>query len=201
MLGCVQGGDVRPSEGPETLVVAEGGGASPRRAKRACEPLCGLVSSAMGIEHQQASTDPVRSAVQARACNPGRATRFSKLMKRPHLGATRMLGYALTVHDYETWEAASAVWQARLTVDENGALAWAALRALDEGSAVEVAQTAIGGAGCPLPPFKSPMDEAEDWTRIASDQELDAYALACCRAMKPERRAAFLAYLQGGPET
>ena len=126
---------------------------------------------------------------------------FSQLMQRAHLGATRVLGYALTDGTFETWEAASAIWQARLTPEENAALAWAALRALHEDHAREVANTVLGGAGSPLPPYRSPLDEAEDWTRIASDRELDAYALACCRAMQPDRRAAFLEFMQGGPET
>ena len=122
---------------------------------------------------------------------------FSKLMKRPHLGATRMLGYALTMHDYETWEAASAVWQARLTVDEAGALAWAALRALDEDDAREVANTVLDGAGAPLPPFISPMDEAAYWADIASPEELEAYCLATFQAMPRGRQAAFLDHVRG----
>ncbi len=122
---------------------------------------------------------------------------FSKLMKRAHLGATRMLGYALTMNDFETWEAASAVWQARLTPVECATLAWAALRSLDEDNAREVAYAVIQGAGAPLPPFISPMDEAAYWADIASPAELDAYALACAQAMAPGRRAAFLEYMQG----
>lgn len=122
---------------------------------------------------------------------------YSDLMKRPHIGSIKMLGYALHLHGYETWEAASAVWQVRLTPEENAAHAWAALRALDVDDALLVAETALAGAGAPLPPFFSPMDEATWWAGIASPAEIDAYALACTRAMRPERRAAFLAYLAG----
>lgn len=122
----------------------------------------------------------------------------SELMTRPHLGATRMLGYALTMHDFETWETASAIWQARLAPEENAAHAWAALRALDLEHAREVANTVIQDAGSPLPPFFSPMDEAAWWTGIASPEELAAYCLATFKAMPRVRQAAFLDHVQGG---
>ena len=125
-------------------------------------------------------------------------TSFSQNMQRPHLGASRMLGYALTLGDYETWEAASAVWQARLSKQERAALAWAALRALERDEALQVAETVLGGAGAPLPPLFNPMSEAAFWTGIARPDEIDAYALACVRAMAPGRRAAFLEYMQEG---
>lgn len=120
---------------------------------------------------------------------------LSKLMKRPHLGATRVTGYALTLGGFDAWEAASAVWQARLTDTERAALAWAAMKSLDHADAMKVAETVLGGAGAPLPPFLAPVDEAQFWASIASRQELDAYALACTRAMAPGRRAAFLEYM------
>lgn len=124
-------------------------------------------------------------------------TSFSKLMKRPHLGATRILGYALTMHNFETWEAASAVWQARLAPEECAALAWAALRALDLDHAREVANTVIQDAGAPLPSFISPMDEASYWADIASPEELEAYCLATFQAMPRGRQAAFLDHVLG----
>ena len=51
--------------------------------------------------------------------------------KPAHKSAARLLGYALTAGDFDTWEAASAVWQARLTAKERAALAYMALRSLD----------------------------------------------------------------------
>jgi hypothetical protein len=121
---------------------------------------------------------------------------YSKLMKRPHLGASRMLGYALTAHDYETWESASAVWQARLTPEENAALAWAAMKALDADQGLMVAETVLTGAGMPLPTFFRPMSDAAFWASIANPDEIDAYALACVRAMAPHRQTAFLDYMK-----
>ena len=108
------------------------------------------------------------------------------------------MGYALTLGDYETWETASAIWQARLSTQERGALAWAALRALDHPDALAVAETVLGGGGMPLPPLFNPVSEAAFWTGIARPNEIDAYALACVRAMAPGKRAAFLEYMQEG---
>ncbi|WP_397544218.1 hypothetical protein [Roseovarius salis] len=122
---------------------------------------------------------------------------ISLYAKTAHKKAAKLLGYALILDDFDSWEAASAIWQARLTDTERAALAWAALRSLDEDHAREVAYTVIQGAGAPLPPFISPMDEAAYWADIASPAELDAYALACVQAMAPGRRAAFLEYMQG----
>lgn len=122
------------------------------------------------------------------------STSFSKLIKRPHLGATRMLGYALTMHDYETWEAASAVWQARLTPEECAALAWAALRSLDRDHALAVTEAVLDGAGAPLPPLFNATDEAAWWAGIASPEEIDAYAVATFNALSPAKRRDFIDY-------
>lgn len=116
---------------------------------------------------------------------------------KAHKKSAKVLGYALVLGDFEDWEAASVIWQARLTGAERAALAWAALRSLDDDDAREVANTVIQDAGAPLPPFISPMDEAAFWADIASPAELDAYALACVRNMAPDRRAAFLDHVQG----
>lgn len=123
-----------------------------------------------------------------------KSTSFSKLIKRPHLGATRMLGYALTMHDFETWEAASAVWQARLTPEECAALAWAALRSLDRDHALAVTEAVLDGAGAPLPPLFNAADEAVFWAGIASPEEIDAYAVATFNALSPAKRRDFIDY-------
>lgn len=126
-----------------------------------------------------------------------RGSAISKYASKAHKKAAKLLGYALVLGDFDGWEAASAIWQARLSAAERAALAWAALRSLDEDDAREVTATVIQDAGSPLPPFFSPMDEAAFWADIASPAELDAYALACVRNMAPDRRAAFLDYVQG----
>lgn len=122
---------------------------------------------------------------------------LSRHMKRRHLGATRMMGFALVLHDFERWEAASAVWQARLSPDERAALSWAALRCLDPDDARAVSEAVLGGAGAPLPPFGNVVRDAAFWAGRADPQEIDAYALAATQAMASGRRAAFLEYLAG----
>lgn len=121
---------------------------------------------------------------------------FSKLITRRHLGATRVLGYALTLSDEAGWEGASAVWQARLAPDECAALSWAALRSLSPDDAVVVAETVLGGAGAPLPPFLDPMDDALWWAACAGPSELEAYALSTFRALSPSKRRDFVEFAQ-----
>lgn len=119
---------------------------------------------------------------------------FSKQMKRPHLGATRTLGYALTLNDYESWEATSAVWQARLPLEERVALAWAALRALDRDHAITLTEAVLGGAGAPLPPLLGLIDEAAFWVSIASPEEIDVFAVATFNALSPAKRQDLINY-------
>lgn len=109
-----------------------------------------------------------------------------------------MLGYALTLGDTRTWWGLARVLTARLTMAERGALAFAALHSLDPDARAEVAEVALcSGAGAPISPVTTYMDEAAFWADMAEPAELDAYALACVRAMKPGRRAAFLDFVQG----
>lgn len=121
---------------------------------------------------------------------------FSSLIPRRHLRATRVLGYALTLSDEAAWEGASAVWQARLAPVECAALSWAAMRSLDRDGALLVAETVLGGAGAPLPPFLDPMDDALWWAACASPTELEAYALSTFRALSPGQRRDFIEFAQ-----
>ena len=68
---------------------------------------------------------------------------MSRHAKPAHKSAARLLGYALTVGDYNTWEAASAVWEARLTAQERAALAYTAIRSLDYNDAIDVIDAAF----------------------------------------------------------
>lgn len=121
---------------------------------------------------------------------------FSKLITRRHLGATRVLGYALTLADEAAWEGASAVWQARLAPDECASLSWAALRSLSHDDALVVTEAVLGGGGAPLPPFLDPMDDALWWAACANSTDLDAYALSIFRALSPSKRREFVEYVQ-----
>jgi hypothetical protein len=62
-----------------------------------------------------------------------------------HMRAMRVAGHALTLGTSDAWLSASAVWAARLSVPERVALAYAALKALDEDEAYLTASAAIFG--------------------------------------------------------
>lgn len=62
-----------------------------------------------------------------------------------HVRAMRVAGHALTLGTSDAWLSASAVWAARLSVPERVALAYAALKALDEDEAYLTASAAIFG--------------------------------------------------------
>ncbi len=62
-----------------------------------------------------------------------------------HMRAMRVAGHALTLGTSDAWLIASAVWAARLSVPERVALAYAALKALDEDEAYLTASAAIFG--------------------------------------------------------
>ncbi|WP_319823845.1 hypothetical protein [Thalassovita sp.] len=117
-----------------------------------------------------------------------KCTSFSKLMKRPHLGATRVLGYALTINDFDAWDAASAVWQARLTPEECAALAWASLRSLNQAQARAVIETVLGGAGSPLPSLFDTPDEAILCTGFTSPEEIKNNGIPTFNALSPTKR-------------
>ncbi|WP_290689426.1 hypothetical protein [Haematobacter sp. UBA3484] len=63
-----------------------------------------------------------------------------------HKRAARILGYALTADAPDVWGQASVIFSARLTEMELASLAFAALRALDEGARELVCEAAaVGG--------------------------------------------------------
>ncbi len=102
-----------------------------------------------------------------------------------------MIGYCLTVGDFEAWTRFSIVAIAQLNRSERAALAYAALGALPPETAVEAAATALGARGEPLPPFLGGMTDARGWAARATKAELQAYALAAFDAMEPKDQAAF----------
>lgn len=72
---------------------------------------------------------------------PGSA--ISKWISARHRSASRNLGYALTAGDFSAWERFSILLALRLTRQERGALAWAALRSLEPNIAADVADTVL----------------------------------------------------------
>ena len=84
-----------------------------------------------------------------------------KFAEPDHKAGARMLLYALTLHDAETWFAASAVWAARLTPSERAALAYAAIEAVAPGDMHHVLDVAFDEGHDLVPPLFSAREEAE----------------------------------------
>lgn len=100
---------------------------------------------------------------------------------------SRVLGYALTSGGADAWTGFATVANARMTIEERAALAWAGLRSLDKPEQAElVAESVLQFADYPLPTFLNPMDDARWWASFASLKERKAYALAAYEAL-PER--------------
>ncbi|MHC9235910.1 hypothetical protein ACX9MO_09700 [Pseudooceanicola sp. 502str34] len=122
---------------------------------------------------------------------------FSEQMRPAHLSTVKALGYALTLGDSSAWWGLVPVFAARLTREERAHLAFMVLKSLDPEASCATAAAAGIGIGHPLPPLLGVMDDATRWATWASPAELDAYCLACFKAMRPGRQAAFLDYVSG----
>lgn len=109
---------------------------------------------------------------------------------------SRFLGMAGRTRD--DWVDIVSELLVRLTVQERAALAFMALTSLDLETAFLTADTALHrGAGAPLAPLFSFMDEAAFWADMAEPEELEAYCLASFNRMATGRQAAFLDYVNG----
>ncbi len=108
---------------------------------------------------------------------------------------SRALGYCLTLGTSDAWADFSALAVLRLSDEERAALAFAALCSLEPAHAERTAAAVIGEAGCPLPAFLSPMDDARFWASIAGRSELKAYVLASYEALSPKDQAAFFRHI------
>ena len=78
-----------------------------------------------------------------------------------HKAGARMLLYALTEHQAETWLAASAVWAARLSRSERAALAFAAVEAVAPEDIHALLDAAFEDDHGHLPPLFTAREEAE----------------------------------------
>ncbi|MCF3595465.1 hypothetical protein LZG00_15845 [Rhodobacteraceae bacterium LMO-12] len=125
-------------------------------------------------------------------------TSFSALMHKPHLRVVQSLGYVLTLGTQHAWWGFVQILCELLTPQERASLAFMALKSLDHEDAVLTAETALAeGAGQPIAPLYSDMDEAAFWADMASEGELKAYALASFTRLSQGNQAAFLDYVQG----
>jgi hypothetical protein len=92
----------------------------------------------------------------------------------------------------------SLILRARLSDRQRAALAFMALKSLDQDDATLTTETALsGGAGQPMAPLFNYMDQAVFWADMAEADALDAYCLASFNRMAPQRQAAFLGFIQG----
>ena len=107
----------------------------------------------------------------------------------------RAIGYAAWLNQSEHWAGLSTVLAARLSVEQRAALAFSAIRSLDEEIGQQVAIAALPNTnGSPLQPLFSHMDEAAFWADMAEPDELEAYCLACFNRMSAVRQSDFLSF-------
>lgn len=122
---------------------------------------------------------------------------------RQHIPASikrvaKVIGYAFFLDDVNSWSGVSVVLTASASTQQRAALAWAALRSLTpEGIAAVVGAVQPHGIGEPIVPLFNHMEEAAFWADMASQEERDAYMLACYNRSPAHRQAAFLEFVQG----
>lgn len=107
----------------------------------------------------------------------------------------RVLGYALTLGNFDGWADFRAVAVVRLSASERAAQAYALLTSLEPDQAETVAAVALRAADAPLPAFLGGMEDARLWASCASGSELKAYLLACFEALASADQAAFLRHV------
>ncbi|PZX18759.1 hypothetical protein LX81_00452 [Palleronia aestuarii] len=122
---------------------------------------------------------------------------LSKLMNPAHKSVARMIGYSLTLGDFDGWQRFAALILARLSDRGRLGLAWAALTALDPEQIRQVTNTVLGGAGTPGVAFTDDHDEAALWANMATDDELRAYAWVTFNRLSPKEQADFLDATRG----
>ena len=85
-----------------------------------------------------------------------------------------------------------------LDLSRRAALSWVLLRSLGPRKAswiIDALNQCWGGPNT-LPALLNPLDEARFWAKLASRDELDAYAFAAFERMQKRRQRAFLRYVQ-----
>lgn len=125
--------------------------------------------------------------------NQPRRNRYADQHKR----AARCIVHALTLGDYDAWEATSAVWAARLTDQERAAITFAALKSLKPEQAATVVEAVFNSSAVPFPPLVSSADEAAHWASSAEYADIKACTLAGFNRLTSPDRAALLNHVQG----
>jgi hypothetical protein len=104
---------------------------------------------------------------------------------------------SLLLADADAWNAFAVIIRVRLTERQRAEIAYSALMAMDDDTAMAVADVRAGlcRPNAPLPSFMHVMAEAEEWASLATDREREAYALACLELMPWDRVAALMGHL------
>lgn len=120
---------------------------------------------------------------------------IARVMAPQHKQMSRLLGYSLLLGTSEAWQSFGYVAAVRLTTHERAFMAAVLLATLDLDMVEDIAATAVGAAGDPLPPFLGGMADARAWAEWASPAEIKAYGLACFEAMAPKDQAGFYRHI------
>lgn len=141
-------------------------------------------------------TPPIdKAGKKPRSSNRNSSEIFGKYVKPAHKRMSRMLGFALAESSPHGWRSFADVAAARLSLEERGSLAFAALHSMSSTSAEMTAAAALTAAGAPLPAFLGDMTDARDWASLATRDELRAYCLAAFEAMDAQDQAAFYQHI------
>lgn len=120
---------------------------------------------------------------------------MARHMQPRHRRAVKAIGFALTLDSATCWGSTGEILALRLTPRERVAMTVALLAALPQADAETAIHAGLGGAGYPLPPFLSPVSDAQWWADRANLSELRAYCLASFRAMPARDRRDFLEFV------
>lgn len=148
-----------------------------------------------GLNTVQADQEMSRSARPEKAQRRKGNSLLSRFMQDRHKRMSRMLGYALTLNNPDTWLAFGLVAAARLTFHERSALIMSLVHSLPERCAMETCFDAMHQFGDPSPSFLGGIEDARAWASTATRTELKAYTLACFEALPPADQAAFFRHI------
>ena len=119
-------------------------------------------------------------------------------IKKAHQSVGNTIMYALALTGERAWATAADIMRRRLTASERAALAWATMQSLSKDQALCVVEGLdhFQGAGHPDVCLSDPASDAGWWASAASNEEIEAYAVAAVNRMAPTRRREFIEYLK-----
>ena len=127
-------------------------------------------------------------------------TRSLAEMDDAHRRVGRYVSVSLIVGEPQHWIYLKTILRGLLTPRERAALAFAAMRSLDENDRIKVAITSIPEwpeFGSPLPTFLHIADDARWWAANISIQERKTYLMACLNHLSEVDRRDLTNHLAG----